>query len=525
MMAGTVAFAAPDSTPTNYTISVNANTKSTYKVYQLLTGKFETPAGETEKVIYDAVKGSSVKADTNVDEVLAALVDADGTAKVTKDSVDELKALVNEASPITTLSAVETSVEVPLGYYLVIEEQNPDKAAILKIVDDDLNIASKLGGVTFEKKLKDINDTEDVDITDNHWQDGADHDIGDAVPFQLKATLPENVDQYEGYYLKFTDNLNDAFDVSTVDNVVVKVGDEIIDPNTLEGSNKGYDWAINTDLNSFTLTFPDIKHVAEKFGTPNDAVVTVEYTAVLGNANDVGTDDDKVTYGNDGNENTAHATYSNNPDFDMYPKVDKGDDVGDTDDTGDDDTNKPDNPEDDETTDTANDTVVVFTYKTVINKVDEKGDPLDGAEFQLSKKNTAGDYEVVGTKIFEGTVFTFYGLDDGDYRLEEVTTPSGYKGIDPIDFTVVAEHDGEYEHDAVYAKLNTLTANNLGGNGNPVTGDVDTGTIATSIENTKTTKLPETGGIGTKLFYAIGGGLTGLAGIALITKKRMSKKN
>lgn len=526
MMAGTVAFAAPDSTPTNYTISVNANTKSTYKVYQLLTGKFETPNGETEKVIYDAVKGSSVKADTNVDDVLAALVEADGTAKVTKDSVDELKDLVDEASPITTLSAVETSVDVPLGYYLVIEEQNPDTAAILKIVDDDLNIASKLGGVTFEKKLKDINDSVDVDITDNHWQDGADHDIGDAVPFQLKATLPENVDQYEGYYLKFTDNLNDAFNVSTVKDVVVKVGDEIIDPNTLEGSNKGYDWAINTASNSFTLTFPDIKHVADIKGIEaNDAVVTVEYTAVLGDAAAVGTNADKVTYGNDGNENTAHATYSNNPDFDMYPKVDKGDDVGDTDDTGDDDTNKPDNPEDDETTDTANDTVVVFTYKTVINKVDENGDPLDGAEFKLSKKNTAGDYEEVGTKIFEGTVFTFYGLDDGDYRLEEVTTPSGYKGIDPIDFTVVAEHDGEYGFDAVLAKLNTLTANNLGGNGNPVTGDVDTGTIETSIENTKTTKLPETGGIGTKLFYAIGGGLTGLAGIALITKKRMSKKN
>ncbi len=528
MMAGTVAFAAPDSTPTNYTISVNANTKSTYKVYQLLTGKFETPAGETDKVIVDAETGSSVKAGTNVDDVLAVLVDADGRANVTKDSVDELKALVNEASPITTLSAVETSVVVPLGYYLVIEEQNPDTAAILKIVDDDLSIASKLGGVTFEKKLKDINDTVDDNITDNHWQDGADHDIGDAVPFQLKATLPENVDQYEGYYLNFTDNLNDAFDVSTVDNVVVKVGDEIIDPNTFEGSNKGYDWAINTASNSFTLTFPDIKHVADKKGIEaNDAVVTVEYTAVLGDAAAVGTNNDKVTYGNDGNENTAHATYSNNPEFDMYPKVGPGDVVGDTDENDDENTNKPDNPEDKdgETTETANDTVVVFTYKTVINKVDENGDPLNGAEFKLSKKNTAGDYEEVGTKIFEGTVFTFYGLDDGEYKLEEITTPSGYKGIDPIEFTVVAEHDGEYGFDAELAKLNTLTANNLGENGDPVTGNVNTGIIATSIENTKGSKLPETGGIGTKLFYAIGGGLTGLAGIALITKKRMSKKN
>ncbi|HCJ40470.1 SpaA isopeptide-forming pilin-related protein [uncultured Ruminococcus sp.] len=533
MMAGTVAFAAsdsiPDTTTQNYTISVNANTRSSYKVYQLLTGKFETPNGESQKVIVDAKTGSSVKTDTDVDDVLAALVGADGKAKVTKDSVDELKALVNADEPITTLSAVETSVQVPLGYYLVIEEQNPDKAAILMIVDNDLNIASKLGAVTFEKKLKDINDSTDTDMT--AWQDGADHDIGDFVPFMLKATLPENVDQYDGYYLQFTDNISPAFNVATVadlDGLEVGIDtnndgivDERFDKNAdnEKGFNTGYDISVND--NSFTITIPDVKHL----GATNDSVIVVNYSAKLGVDSYTGDTDPnagKVNYGAAGNPNEASATYSNNPEFDMYPNAGPSDDVGDTTDEND----KPGTPGEDNSGKTEKDKVIVFTYKTVINKVDEKGVALDGAEFKLSKKKKADNsFEEVKRITVEGNVFTFYGLDDGEYMLEEVDAPSGYKGIDPIKFTVSADHEVLSDN----PKLTALTAKICNEEGatdeNFGTVDVHEGRIQTEIENTKGSKLPETGGIGTKLFYAVGGGLAGLAGIALITKKRMSKKN
>lgn len=531
MMAGTVALAEEKTVPSDVEgtnkISVNSTSSNTYVVYQLLEGGIENVADSNpaEKVFVGPAAGYSLAAGKTVDDILAFAEDATISAKTNFSSY------YDSARLVATLGSGDVC-SVENGYYLVVETDadNEKTAGILKVVDGDVDINSKLGAVTFEKKLKDINDSVDNDITDNHWQDGADHDIGDAVPFQLKATLPENVDQYEGYYLKFADKLNKAFNVSSVKDVVVKVGDTIILPNTIEGANTGYDWAIDTESNSFTLTFPDIKHVAEKHIDPNNAEVTVEYTAVLGDAAAVGTENDKVTYGNIGNENTAHATYSNNPEFDMYPKVNKGDDVDDTDD--DDDTNKPKNPEKtpDETTDTADDTVVVFTYKTVINKVDENGDPLKGAEFKLSKKNTAGDYEEVDRVKVEGeTVFTFYGLDDGEYKLEEIQTPSGYKGIDPIKFTVVAEHEGEYGYDSEHAVLTDLTAKICNEEGatdeNFGTVDVTKSSITTEIKNTKGSKLPETGGIGTKLFYAVGGGLAGLAGIALITKKRMSKKN
>jgi LPXTG-motif cell wall-anchored protein len=523
MMAGTVAFAEDKTVPTGVEgsnkISVNSTSSNTYDVYQLLEGGIENVADSNpaEKVFVEPAAGFSLAEGKTVDDILAFADDATISAKTVFSSY------YDSTKPVATLRGGDVC-SVENGYYLVVETDAADNtktAGILKVVDGDVDINSKLGAVTFEKKLKDINDSTDTNMT--AWQDGADHDIGDAVPFQLKATLPENVDQYEGYYLKFTDELNDAFNVSTVKDVVVKVGDKIILPNTIEGANTGYDWVTNADSNSFTLTFPDIKHVAEKKGiAPNNAVVTVEYTAVLGDAAAVGTNDDKVTYGNIGNENTAYATYSNNPEFDMYPKVGPGDDVEDTTDE----TDKPGTPDEDNREDTEEDKVIVFTYKTVIKKVDEDEKPLNGAVFVLYKLSNNGENkETIDRMTVDGNVFTFYGLDDGDYRLEEVDAPSGYKSIDPIEFTVSADHDVLDDN----PKLTALTAKICNEEGatdeNFGTVDVMEGSIETEIENTKGSKLPETGGIGTKLFYAVGGGLAGLAGIALITKKRMSKKN
>ena len=53
----------------------------------------------------------------------------------------------------------------------------------------DVTISPKSDVPSFQKKVKDTNDTTG-DTTG--WQDSADYDIGDKVPFQLKATLPSN---------------------------------------------------------------------------------------------------------------------------------------------------------------------------------------------------------------------------------------------------------------------------------------------------------------------------------------------
>ncbi|MBR1864563.1 MAG: LPXTG cell wall anchor domain-containing protein [Ruminococcus sp.] len=543
MVAGTgmVASAAP---ATSYKISVSANTESTFTIYQLLTGTVGEDS-DGNKIIGNAQAGAQLAAGKTVEDVLEAVENA------TQDS--DLSALVGN-TPLAVIGKGNDAEKTGLaaGYYLVVEDNGKNQTAnILKVVDKDVNIVTKLGALTFQKKLKDTNDTAGT-ITD--WQDGADWDVGDQVPFQLKATLPENVSEYEGYFLKFTDNIAAGFyvnEVSDIKDLTVKIGGKTISANDVTGGNTGYD--ITVSENKFTIVFPDIKHVASNLRVdPNNAEVVVEYKAVLGEdsvtSESFGTAADKVNYGEEGNENTAFATYSNNPEFDMYPGVDLTDD-DDTNDTPDDtdendDDTKPKKPNDggdddqpneenpstkddedndnnDSTGSTTLDKVKVFTYKTVINKVDENEDPLEGAEFTLYKDVDGTPVEITRVVVSgdKNDVFSFYGLDDGDYTLSETKTPDGYNTIADIDFTISATHD---EDDADDPELIDLTATGLATD--PITGDVATGVIESNIINEKGSVLPETGGIGTKIFYGVGGSMAGLAAVALIAKKRMSKK-
>lgn len=162
------------------------------------------------------------------------------------------------------------------------------------------------------------------------------------------------------------------------------------------------------DEHTFDVVFDDLKAISS---VHNGSVITVEYESTLNTS---------AVIGSAGNPNTANLEFSNNP----------NDEQG------------------GETGETPDDTVIVFTFKTIINKVDGENKPLTGAEFTLEKKikdDTAeGGFRWKAVQVVkndEGTAFTFSGLDDGDYRLTETATPAGYNTIDPIEFTITAEHD------------------------------------------------------------------------------------
>ena len=80
------------------------------------------------------------------------------------------------------------------------------------------------------------------------------------------------------------------------------------------------------------------------------------------------------------------------------------------------------------------------------------------------------------------------------------------------EFTISAEHDIE----AAQPQLTQLTGGDL------LTGYVNPGILHGEIENKSGIELPETGGIGTTIFYAIGGLLVVAAVVLLVTKKRMA---
>lgn len=159
-----------------------------------------------------------------------------------------------------------------------------------------------------------------------------------------------------------------------------------------------------------------------------------------------------------------------------------------------------------------------------MNKVDQAGQPLVGAQFTLTKKINGGT-EVIKTMTIDSseTQFTLSGLDDGEYTLTETVTPAHYNTISPITFTVKADHTITWETERREDILTSLSGNKVIGE---ITFDVDktAGSLTTNVVNNIGTTLPGTGGIGTTIFYVIGGGLMVAAAILLITKKRIENR-
>ncbi len=84
--------------------------------------------------------------------------------------------------------------------------------------------------------------------------------------------------------------------------------------------------------------------------------------------------------------------------------------------------------------------------------------------------------------------------------------------MEPIEFKVTASHTVISDNPT----LETLDGGNL------ATGEVSTGNIEATVINKSGATLPSTGGIGTTIFYVVGGVLMVGAFVLLITKKRMN---
>lgn len=468
---------------TLYTITAPKN-GHTYEIYQIFTGDYDALQPSMLTNIKWGKNGTGTAGDAVEQTVL------DELSGVASSASDKAKLAVIEKY-VTLTNPVKTivnggSVEVVGGYYLIKDQDGslsgsePYTTYLVSVVGT-VTISPKSNDVPeFEKKLKDTNDSTG-DTTG--WQDSADYDIGDYIPFRLQGTVPEDYDSYKTYYYAFHDveEKGLTFDPSSVE---VHLGDEngAIIPNTDYKVLTKKDGTTSDTECTFEIVFDDLKKVS---GVTADSTITVTYKSQL---------NDSAVLGAQGNVNKAKLEYSNNP---------KGTGTGRT----------------------PWDNVIVFTYKVVVNKIDQAGDPLEGAQFTLTKKTKNGT-DVVKTMDVNTTLtqFTLSGLDDGEYTLTETVTPAHYNTISPITFTVTADH--KIDWDSISTRDNVLTSLSGEKKVGEITFNVDktAGTLTTDVVNNIGTTLPGTGGIGTTIFYVIGGGLMVAAAILLITKKRMENR-
>ena len=342
---------------------------------------------------------------------------------VTADHKIEWTDLAKRGDVLTTLSGDVTTGELTL---------EADKTTGL-ITGDVENTES--GKPSFDKKIQDINDTKG-ESSRSQWQDSADYDIGDAVPYRLTATLADNVHDYHGYHITFKDEMEPSLTFDKITKVTVN-GTEV--KAVAEGGKPtdGYVLKAADDKHAFdlTLTWGDLEAEETLPTSLDNAKIEVYFNAIL---------NENAILGSEGNVNTAKLVYSS--DYNV-------------DETGE---------QSDKTKETEEESVIAFTYKVEVNKVDEKGKPLTGAEFTLAKVLADGTTKeiVKETAGSSATKFSFKGLDDGDYILTETKAPAGYLKIAPVRFTVTANHKEVWAKDA--ARTTILTS---------LTGDDKTGVL------------------------------------------------
>ena len=161
---------------------------------------------------------------------------------------------------------------------------------------------------------------------------------------------------------------------------------------------------------------------------------------------------------------------------------------------------------------TPDDIVITYTTKLTVNKVNDEGTALKGAGFTLYdvNDNPVGN-ELKGDDM---TTFVWTGLKEGTYTIRETTVPAGYNKAEDLTIVITCTEPETVSATTDKATWTTDKETDVVS----VTG----GLLETTIKNTTGALLPETGGIGTTIFYILGGLLVVGAAIVLITRKRSS---
>lgn len=496
------------------TITGEIGDSHTYTVYQIFTG--EVVSGELQKITFAGSNFSDFLSALKSDSTLGSdFTSASSEAAVahilsgyTNDNASKAKAFAKfVASHSDLVKTIDTTYDSSTksisltadGYYLIVDNGSTATGAatssyLLAQYDASAGaeIEVKSAAPTVDKQVQDETADAEEGATSG-WGETADHAINETFQFKLTATIPADtdLDDYSTYKVVFNDTLSTGVTFESIESVTV--GNTTVSVKSDTNTN-GYD-ATTPSNGNWTLTINDItKYLGENNKLSAGTTVTVIYNAHLNGNAIVSKASTDASGTDDTNNNTVYLEYSNNPNS-----------------TG--------------TGTTTTDTVWVFTYGVDNTKYKDSvatGNELAGAKFELYKgdtkvslikdgnnyRPTIGDEEGVKMESASDGTFNIIGLDAGTYTLKETDTPTGYNTCADITITIGATHSETTDGTKAIMALTDSTAN-----------------MSNNIVNVSGSTLPSTGGMGTKLFYIGGGCMVGLAGIFLITKKRMGKKD
>lgn len=481
----------------DYIQSLNNNVVEGAQANQSNEGRYSAFRYFVEKlrdeIVKEGIKGTLVKVSEVQDTGSVKLTGLDYGYYVTDE--------------VTTVSGTHSAASL-----IMVNTANPN--ATVQIKSDYPNLVKKI----------------DEDDNNVGWNDVADYEIGQTVPYKYETSVP-NINGYHTYYFAFHDVMDKAltFDKGSV-SVTIKN-----DKKTYKLSPNEYSVLENEDGETFKIVVNDLKAIVDREFDELNALgeneygqkITVKYNAQLN-------DQAALDTGRPGYENKVRLEYSNNPDSDG---------------TGDHGY-------------TPWDTVVAFTYKINGLKINNHNRLLKDAKFRLYSdeactkevyvKEYNGAYNVINRDALGGTdhdggarpedavemvsdkkgEFKIYGLDQGTYYLKETDSPAGYRELlDPIRIvikpTFTTDRDTYVEGEGATSKiLQKLEATayvkefQQGAYHESTTDlktDVDEGAVNITVVNKVGTKLPITGSSLTLI--CLGAGIVTVLGASKKMKK------
>lgn len=473
------AMATEGSTPTGsitITGAVDGQVYKAYKIfnlesYDVTNNRYSYRVVEAWKDFDWKTYGITVDTDGYVTNV-ASITDAQSAA-LAKAALTHAGTTIGETATVTAANNSAVFSGLGLGYYLV--DSSLGALCGLNTTATSVNIAEKNSKPTIVKGVRET-EVESFGPSTNA-------DMGQQVEFQLVVNVGTgykvvNTETQLGTGIDNDFVITDTFPAGmsyVTDSISVKSG------NTTWVKDTEFTLASDGDVYTITLK----KEKLDDLSANTEVIVTYKATV-----------DDDAEIGTKGNTNTAVLTYNG------YT--------------------------------TASTSAVVRTHEISVFKFYTSSPntktPLANAVFQLKDANgnvlnieeTGTDnvyrYDATSTttNITTDTTgkFKIHGLDVGTYKLSEVTAPDGYNKLTE-DIIVTIEEVEAADGTVTVAVNYKMKATDE----KFVAADANDGIL---VENKTGSILPSTGGMGTTIFYIVGAGLVLVAGVLLITRKRMS---